>query len=116
MARPLRLALIMLLTGAGVVIAAPVVTSTGRVKSPGIEAPAKPVVHSEYVFHVDQKSGCVWRIAVESGRRNLDTLPCKRPKLKSRQAERSPADPQVTTSNGAAPAPSHGLPNGTKRH
>ncbi|GEO14014.1 hypothetical protein [Microvirga aerophila] len=88
MTRPLRLALIMLLTGAGVVFAAPVVTNAGKGHVSKVVAPARQANPGGFVLHVDQKTGCVWRVSSETGKRNLDPLPCKRPKSKLAQAER----------------------------
>ena len=104
MTRPLRLALSMLLTGAGVVFAAPVVTNAGKGQVSKVEAPVRQAIRSGFVLHVDQKTGCVWRVSSETGKRNLDPLPCKRPKSKPAQAERPVTAPQVTAANEAAPA------------
>ncbi len=104
MTRPLRLALIMLLTGAGVVFAAPVVTNTGKGQASKTEALVRQTIRSGFVLHVDQKTGCVWRVSSETGKRHLDPLPCKRPKLKPAQAERPTAALQGTAANEAATA------------
>jgi hypothetical protein len=94
MRRPLRLALIMLLMGAGVVIAAPAVTHSGKSALSEAAMPARQVASNEFVLHVDRKSGCVWRVSAETGRRNLDPLPCKRPKLKAQKVEQIAAIPK----------------------
>jgi hypothetical protein len=104
MTRPLRLALIMLLMGAGVVIAAPVVTNTQKGQFFKAEDTARQAVRNEFVLHVDRTTGCVWRISAETGRRNLDPLPCKRPKLKSSKAEQATAASLATAAVEPVPA------------
>jgi hypothetical protein len=80
MSRPLRLGLILLLFGAGVVVAAPVIMNQrpGPLPSAAVVAP-KPI-RNEFILWVDSESGCLWRVSVVTGRRELDPLPCRRPK------------------------------------
>jgi len=104
----------MLLTGAGVVFAAPVVTNAGKGQVSKAEAPVRQTIRSGFVLYVDQKTGCVWRVSSETGKRNLDALPCKRPKSKPTQVERSVTGPQVTAANEAAPATHRSSPSQQK--
>jgi hypothetical protein len=89
MNRSLRLAALALFMGAGVVVAAPVVTSPGRPTQPLVDKSASRASHPDFVLHVDRKSGCVWRVSTLDGTRNGDRLPCARSKSAQRQASGS---------------------------
>ncbi len=85
MARPLRLALIVLLIGAGVV-AAPIVTNSDQPKPSSVAAATPKPVLNDFILWVDARSGCVWRVSETTGQRELDPLPCKRPKNRTKSA------------------------------
>ena len=85
MARPLRLALILLLMCAGVVVAAPVVTNSDQHQPSLVAAAAPKPVLNDFILQVDSKAGCVWRVSVATGRRELDPLPCRRPKSRIKE-------------------------------
>ena len=87
MARPLRLALILLLMCAGVVVAAPVVTNPAQNQPSSVPAAAPKPVLNDFILRVDSRSGCVWRVTVATGRRELDPLPCRRPKSRINSAK-----------------------------
>ncbi len=87
MARPLRLALILLLMCAGVVVAAPVVTNSDQHQPSLVAAAAPKPVLNDFILQVDSKAGCVWRVSVATGRRELDPLPCRRPKSRIKNAK-----------------------------
>jgi hypothetical protein len=95
MARPLRLALILLLMCAGAVVAAPGITNFNPNLRSATAVPVPKPARDAFVLHVDQQSGCVWRVSVATGKRELGSLPCKRPKRGLKKAERQAADPQV---------------------
>jgi hypothetical protein len=95
MARPLRLAVILLLMCAGAVVAAPGITNSNPTPRATIAVPVPKPVRDAFVLQVDQKSGCVWRVSLATGKRALDPLPCQRPKRELKKAERQAADPQV---------------------
>jgi len=105
MARLLRLAFIMLLLCAGVVVAAPVVMTSGDATKPPLDMPTPKPPRNEFVLHVDQRSGCVWRVSIETGKREL-TSPCRRPqgeaKPASRLADRESAKSPKPTSEKAS--------------
>lgn len=86
MARPLRLALVLLLLCAGAVVAAPILTNSDQRMPPSVAAATPKPVRTDFVLQVDAKSGCVWRVSVATGRRELDPLPCKRPKSRTQNA------------------------------
>jgi hypothetical protein len=96
MARPLRLALILLLMCAGAVVAAPGITNFNPNPRSTIAVPVSKPVRDEFVLHVDRQSGCVWRVSMATGKRELGDLPCQRPKRELKKAERQIAGPQVT--------------------
>jgi hypothetical protein len=96
MARPLRLALILLLMCAGAVVAAPGITNFNPNPRSATAVPVPKPARDDFVLHVDQQSGCVWRVSMATGKRVLGSLPCKRPKRELKKAERQVADPQVT--------------------
>jgi hypothetical protein len=87
MARPLRLALILLLMCAGVVVAAPVMTNSDQHQPSLVTAVAPKPVLNDFILQVDSKAGCVWRVSVATGRRELDPLPCRRPKSRIKNAK-----------------------------
>ena len=87
MARPLRLALIPLLMCAGVVVAAPVLTNSDQHQASLVSAAAPKPVLNDFILQVDAKAGCVWRVSVATGRRELDPLPCRRPKSRIKNAK-----------------------------
>ncbi len=87
MARPLRLALILLLMCAGVVVAAPVVTNSDQHQPSLIAAAAPKPVLNDFILQVDSKSGCVWRVWVDTGHRELDPFPCRRRKSTIKNAK-----------------------------
>ena len=95
MARPLRLALILLLMCAGAVVAAPGITNVNPNPRSTIAVPVPKPIRDEFILHVDQQSGCVWRVSMATGKRELGFLPCQRPKRELKKAERQIADPQV---------------------
>jgi hypothetical protein len=86
MARPLRLALVLLLMCAGVVLAAPVVTNSGQHQPSSVAMVAAKPVLNDFILRVDSRSGCVWRVSVATGRRELDPLRCKQPKSRIKNA------------------------------
>ena len=86
MARPLRLALILLLMCAGLVVAAPVVTNSNQHQPSSVVGAAPKPLLNDFILQVDSKAGCVWRVPVATGRRELDPLPCKRPKNRTKSA------------------------------
>ncbi len=86
MARPLRLALILLLMCAGVVVAAPIVTNSDQPKPSSVAAATPKPVLNDFILWVDARSGCVWRVSETTGQRELDPLPCKRPKNRTKSA------------------------------
>jgi hypothetical protein len=96
MARPLRLALFLLLMCAGAVVAAPGITNFNPNLQLTTAVPVSKPVRDDFVLHVDRESGCVWRISLATGKRELGSLPCKRPKRELKKAEHQVADPQVT--------------------
>jgi hypothetical protein len=100
MARPLRLALILLLMCAGAVVAAPGITNVNPNPLSTIAVPVPKPVRDEFVLHVDRQSGCVWRVSMATGKRELGFLPCQRPKKE--KAVRKIADPQVTSAQKPA--------------
>lgn len=102
MARPLRLALILLLMCAGAVVAAPGITNVNPNPRSIIAVPVPKPVRDDVVLNVDRQSGCVWRVSVATGKRQLGFLPCKRPKSEPKKAERQIADPQVSTAKKPA--------------
>ena len=87
MARPLRLALIPLLMCAGVVVAAPVLTNSDQHQASLVTAVAPKPVPDDFILRVDSKAGCVWRVSVATGRRELDPLPCRRPNSRIKNAK-----------------------------
>jgi hypothetical protein len=100
MARPLRLALILLLMCAGAVVAAPGITNVNPNPRSTIAVPVPTPARDDFVLHVDQQSGCVWRVSLATGKRELGFLPCQRPKKE--KAERQIANPQVMTAKKPA--------------
>ena len=102
MARPLRLALILLLMCAGAVVAAPGITNVNPNPRSTIAVPVSKPARDDFVLHVDQQSGCVWRVSLATGKRELGFLPCKRPKSELTKAVRQIADPQVMTAKKPA--------------
>jgi hypothetical protein len=102
MARPLRLALILLLMCAGAVVAAPGITNVNPNPRSTIAVPVPKPVRDDFVLHIDRQSGCVWRVSMATGKRELGFLPCQRPKRELKKAERQRADPQVTTAKKPA--------------
>jgi len=85
MTRSLHLAALALCMGAGVVVAAPVVTGPDRPMQPVVERSDSRASRPDFVLHVDRKTGCVWRVSTLDGSRNGDRLPCARPKSAQRQ-------------------------------
>jgi hypothetical protein len=49
-------------------------------------AAPKPVLN-DFILQVDAKAGCVWRVSVATGWRELDPLPCRRPKSRIKNAK-----------------------------
>jgi hypothetical protein len=89
MTRSLHLAILALLMGAGVVLAAPVVNRQANLPLQAAK-PVRAPSHSDFVFHVDSKSGCVWRVSTVDGSRNGDRLPCAKSRRKANDvAERN---------------------------
>jgi hypothetical protein len=88
MARPLRLALILLLLCAGVVVAAPAIKTFDQRPPPSGAVAAPKPVGDNFILRLDSESGCLWRVSVATGRRELDPLPCKRPKNRVRNVKR----------------------------
>jgi len=86
MSRPFRLGLVLLLFGAGVVVAAPVIMNQPSEPLPSAAAVAPKPIRNEFILQVDSKSGCLWRVSVATGRRERDPLPCKRPRSGVRKA------------------------------
>ncbi len=86
MARPLRLASVLLLMCAGVVVAAPIVTNSNQLQPSSVIAAAPKLVLDDIILQVDSRSGCVWRVSVPTGRRELDPLPCRRNKSRIKHA------------------------------
>jgi hypothetical protein len=86
MARPLQLALILLLMCAGVVVAAPVFTNSDQHQPSLVITAAPKSVLNDIILRVDSRSGCVWRVSVTIGRRELDPLPCRRPRTRIKNA------------------------------
>jgi hypothetical protein len=95
MARPLRLAFVLLLMCAGAVVAAPGITNSNPTLRSTIAVPVPKPARDAVVLQVDQKSGCVWRVSLATGTRELDPLGCKRPKRELKMTKRQAADPQV---------------------
>lgn len=93
MARPLRLAVILLLMCAGIVVAAPVATSPDRAQPLTIAKPLSKPVRNDVVLEVDQKSGCVWRVSLATGRRERESFLCKRSTKGLKRTEPVSADP-----------------------
>jgi hypothetical protein len=87
MARPIRLALILLLLCAGVVVAAPIVTNSDQYQTSSIAVAAPKPVLNDFIIRVDSRSGCVWRVSVATGRRTLDPIPCRRHKTRIKSTE-----------------------------
>ncbi len=75
MVRLLRLSLVLLVTCAGVVVAAPLVVGLSPSEQNAVDKPGRNGV----ILQLDRKSGCVWRVAEATGKRELDG-PCKRTK------------------------------------
>lgn len=75
MTRSLHLAAVALLMGAGVVAAAPAVTSHGPLPQSAVSS-APAAARPDFVLHVDSKSRCVWRVSTVDGKRHGDRLPC----------------------------------------
>lgn len=76
MTRSLHLAAVALLMGAGVVVAAPAVTSHDPQPRSAAVSPASTEKRPDFVLHVDSKSRCVWRVSTVDGKRQGDRLPC----------------------------------------
>lgn len=95
MTRPFRLALIMLLMCAGIVVAAPIVRKVDRGQLPLIATPAPTLPRDNFVLHADQRSGCVWRVSTTTDRRELASQPCKRAKGQQRESKALPPSPPV---------------------
>lgn len=105
MTRPFRLALIMLLMCAGIVVAAPLVTKVNQSQPASITQPAPMLLPDDFVLHVDRRSGCVWRVSTTTGRRELASQPCKRAgqQRESKALPPSPPVRPVTKENKPAP-------------
>ncbi|PVE24125.1 hypothetical protein DC522_12610 [Microvirga sp. KLBC 81] len=78
--------MILLLLCAGVVIAAPAIMNSDQRIPSSVAAAAPKPVRNDFVLRVYAKSGCVWRVSVDTGRRELDPLPYKRPKGRVQKA------------------------------
>lgn len=76
MTRSLQLAIFALLMGAGVVLAAPAVTSHDNLPQLIAGRSAPTAKRPDFVLHVDSKSRCVWRVSTADGKRQGDRLPC----------------------------------------
>jgi hypothetical protein len=76
MAGPLRLAAIMTLLCAGIVIPAPAVENPRGVPLSILAKPAPATGRDGFILRVDRASGCIWRVAVATGKRELASRPC----------------------------------------
>jgi hypothetical protein len=87
---------------AGAVVAAPGITNVNPNPRSTLAVPVPTLVRDDFVLQVDRQSGCVWRVSVATGKRQLGFLPCKRPKSELKKAERQIVDPQVSTAKKPA--------------
>jgi hypothetical protein len=78
MTRSLHLAIIALFMGAGVVFAAPAVTTHDSLPRSIADRSEPAAKRPEFVLHVDSKSRCVWRVSTVDGKREGGRLPCAR--------------------------------------
>jgi hypothetical protein len=78
MTRSLHLAILTLLMGAGVVFAAPAVTTHDGPPRLIADKAGPTAKRPEFVLHVDSKSRCVWRVSTLDGKREGGRLPCAR--------------------------------------
>ncbi len=96
MARPIRLALILVALCAGIV-AVPAVTTPGSDPPPMARTPTPAPVRDDFILRVDRQSGCVWRVSVTTGKRELAFRRCTGPKRTLNNAARR-ADPESRVS------------------
>ena len=101
MTPPLRLALIMLLMCAGIVVAAPLVTRVDTSERALTAKPGPALARETFVLQADRRSGCVWRVSTTTGRRELGFLPCRR--IKQHRDLRLVSVPQVRREAQTAP-------------
>jgi len=79
MARPTRLALILVALCAGIV-AVPAVTTPGSDPPSMARTPTPVPARDDFILRVDRQSGCVWRVSVTTGKRELAFRRCTGPK------------------------------------
>jgi hypothetical protein len=104
MARPTHLVLILAALCAGIV-AVPAVTTPGSDPPSMARTPTAAPVRDDFILRVDRQSGCVWRVSVTTGKREL-AFRCTGPKrILNNPARRADPESRVSPPKSLAGVP-----------